>query len=149
EYSEKAIKNATRNGHIHVLDWWKSSSLELKYSPWETIYVSDNGLIDVLEWWKAMGLTSNAPLSQSGVQARMGMSVINGHVEVLEWWKLTGRQLRYYADAIDGASIYDHINVLEWWKLCGLELIYSERSMDFSSVDVLDWWKASALPMKW
>lgn len=52
-YTKMAIDGASSNGHIHVLEWWKNSGFELRYSK-NAIYWSKT--VAVLEWWKKSGL---------------------------------------------------------------------------------------------
>ena len=48
KYSKSEINWASENGHINVLEWFKNSDLEFKYSNW----ASQNGHINVLKWFK-------------------------------------------------------------------------------------------------
>ena len=44
------IDNASENGHVNVLDWWKSSGFDLEYSNDAIDYASENGHVNVLDW---------------------------------------------------------------------------------------------------
>ncbi len=79
-----AIDNASRDGNVSLLQWWKASGLECKYTYRAMNSASREGHVDVLDWWKASGFeikyTSNA----------MDMASEDGHVGVLDWWKASG-----------------------------------------------------------
>jgi len=55
KYCRRAMNNASINGHIDVLEWWKNSGYELKYDydNFSTIHASS------AEWWKNSGLKYN------------------------------------------------------------------------------------------
>jgi len=50
------VGNASEFGHVAVLEWWKQSDLELKWSELAMDYASMNGHVAVLEWWKQSNL---------------------------------------------------------------------------------------------
>ena len=49
-----AISWASRNGHVAVLDWFKESGYEFKYSDYAINLASNNGHIAVLDWFKKL-----------------------------------------------------------------------------------------------
>lgn len=57
QYTEEAMNEASANGHVHILQWWLDSNLELKYSPYAFILAKRYGRKNVLKWWKESGLT--------------------------------------------------------------------------------------------
>ena len=53
--SNEIILNACKHAHIEILNWFKNSGLELKYSDGALDWVSKNGHVDVLNWFKNSG----------------------------------------------------------------------------------------------
>jgi hypothetical protein len=147
KWSNHAMNAASRSGHVAVLQWWKESGLEVKWSEYAMDEASGNGYINVLRWWKESGFD----MKWSG-GALYGASK-HGRVAVLQWWKESGLYLRLSSSAMDWASWSGHVDVLQWWKDSGLELRWSEKAMDLASefgrVGVLEWWKESGLETKW
>ena len=54
-YINNIINNASREGHIQVLEWFKNSGYEFKYDQWAFNCASWKGNIQVLEWFKNSG----------------------------------------------------------------------------------------------
>ena len=46
------INNASKYGHVQVLEWFKNSGYEFKYDEIVIDYASRNGYIEILEWFK-------------------------------------------------------------------------------------------------
>lgn len=42
-YTMYAMDSASKNGHIHILNWWKQSNLKLEYSSNAMNWASKNG----------------------------------------------------------------------------------------------------------
>jgi hypothetical protein len=42
-YTDNAMDWASQNGHVVVLDWWKHSGLECRYTEYAMDWASDNG----------------------------------------------------------------------------------------------------------
>ncbi|KAI8810630.1 hypothetical protein BJ742DRAFT_666392, partial [Cladochytrium replicatum] len=72
---------ARSNGHVHVLDWWKSSGLKMIHTHDAANDASENGHVAVLDWWFYSGIKYGHT-----VRAIESASE-NWHIEVLEWWK--------------------------------------------------------------
>ena len=91
KYSVLAIYNASGNGNVNILEWWKNSGLPLKYYSDAMDCASENGHVNVLEWWKNSGL----PLKYDEFAIEIAeIASKNGHVHVLEWWKNSGLPLK-------------------------------------------------------
>ena len=54
--NHKAMAWASQEGHIDVLDWWKQSGLQCKYTRAAGIHTCENGHVDFLGWWYQSGL---------------------------------------------------------------------------------------------
>jgi hypothetical protein len=104
----------------YVLDWWKYSGLELKYSIFSLYYPSLNGHINILEWWKNSGL--ELKYSQNALMAASQCNRLN----VFDWWKNSGLELKYSVNLLYYASQDGLIDVLKWWFNSGLPLKYDE-----------------------
>ncbi|KAJ3037810.1 hypothetical protein HDV00_001311 [Rhizophlyctis rosea] len=169
---------ASEHGHVHILEWWKTSGMELEhflsrgwmasegYKAWEN--ASAQGHVEVLEWWKHSGLPFGS------VRSAIVAASTKGHVAVLEWYSTNGYDLCeicYGKTPLDGASRNGHMAVLEWWehffrtspyisakpndkdqKRKDFERLYSDASMDLASeyghIQILDWWKRSGYAVK-
>jgi hypothetical protein len=145
-YNKDAIDGACRNGHVAVLDWWKRSGLELKYSDASLEHASAVGHIPVLDWWK-----------RSGLQLRIGRVMEGasgaGHVDVLEWWHTSKLDFKYDRIALFNASCNGRVEVLDWWLQSGLQMIFDTDTLagatKYNRVEVLKWWDRSKLPIQY
>ncbi|ORZ32180.1 hypothetical protein BCR44DRAFT_1392096 [Catenaria anguillulae PL171] len=150
QYSEWALDAASFNGHLKVLQWFKSNGLELKHHQGLVVdKAAAVGLVDVIQWWHSQHplvrfmYTTNAADTAS----------MNGHVQVLQWFLDAGLELKYTEQAIDCASQCGRVFVLDWWVRnrarlpAGLQftsnaLVHSHR---IAGPQVLDWWRTSRL----
>ena len=107
KYDEYAINNASENGHIHILEWFKNSGFEFKYDEWAINYASKNGHIHILEWFK------NSEFEFKYTEYAINYASKNGHIHILEWFKNSGFEFKYDAHAINYASENGHIHILE------------------------------------
>lgn len=138
-YSKKAINNASKNGHNHVLDWWKKSGLPLIYTATAMNCASGYGHVETLNWWK------NSGLELRYTKESIDSATVGKHIKVLEWWKNSGLTLEYTEFGLDNIMMYTNYQqymegleqnaivdkdkceeVLNWWTNSGLEMKYSE-----------------------
>jgi hypothetical protein len=68
-----------------VLNWWKESGLQLKYSANAIHNASRCNHISVLVWWKKSGLQLK--------YSRSAVNRIDNHPNVLKWWKIFDSKL--------------------------------------------------------
>ncbi|AFX92140.1 putative ankyrin repeat protein [Megavirus courdo11] len=122
EYSEESMDNLY---NIEMLDIWKYSGLELKYTFNNIDYASGHKYIDTLNWWVNSGLELK--------YSKNAMDYCN-HIDVLDWWINSGLELKYSKKSLDRILVLKNINermdVLNWWINSGLELKYSEKYSD-------------------
>ncbi|KAJ1560584.1 hypothetical protein HK096_008037 [Nowakowskiella sp. JEL0078] len=145
KWTSFAMNKASMNGHIHILNWWKESGLEMKWTSFAMDNASMYGHIHILNWWRESGLELLWSIHA------MDYASINGCVEALEWWKESGLEMKWTNFAMDYASMNGHIHILNWWKESGLELKWSSKALDLSSMNhqSLTWWNESGLELKW
>jgi hypothetical protein len=141
DYDQEPLDEASRKGHIHVLQWWKTSGLELRYGLVMDI-ASASGQIPVLEWWK------NSNLSLDYDRHALRSASYRGEVEVLEWWKRSGLKLVYDKEVLVEATKFNRVEVLEWWKSSGLRVEYLIVEIEAALEDAIgggnearEWWR--------
>ncbi|KAI9338659.1 hypothetical protein DFJ73DRAFT_662462 [Zopfochytrium polystomum] len=160
-FSFAAILNASRNGHVRVLQWWKDCELGHYFDTFPYYMTtrpmdvaSENGHVAVLQWWKDH--CSDKRISAFGSpHCAMTNAADEGHVEVLQWWKDSGLELRekrypYYLPRsrrrshsncdkvihpinLDTPSARGHVAVLQWVRDSGLPHTHSHRAVDDAS----------------
>ena len=143
DYDSEPLDEASRKGHIHVLQWWKTSGLPLRYGLAMDV-ASAWGQPAVLEWWKNSGL----PLEYDRNALRSAS--YRGEVGVLEWWKRSGLRLIYDKDVLVEATKFNRVEVLEWWKHSGLTVHYLLIEIEAALEDAIgggkeamEWWKGN------
>jgi hypothetical protein len=127
-YKNNIINNASENGHIQVLEWFKNSGYEFKYDNYAISYASKSGNIKVLEWFK-----------NSGYEFKYDVRAINwasdkGNIKVLEWFKNSKYEFKYSEWAINNASMRGHVEVLEWFKNSGYKFKYGKGAIYWPSI---------------
>jgi hypothetical protein len=148
DYTEKAIDNASGNGHLRVLQFWLDVidyKYPLKYTEEAFNGAAANGKLDVIKWWFKTG-------KQLKYDCRaVDLASANGHLDVLKYIHQHGIFV-YTTDAVDMASANGHIHVLEWWRSIENPLLYTKNSIKLAiekcQYDVLYWWKYSGLELK-
>lgn len=143
--TESALNEATVNGHVSTLEWWKHSGVPLQIGN-VMDYASLDSKTASLEWWAHSGL--------EGKYSRMALSnaTNQGHTKVLDWWLKSGLQLVYDKEILVGATKYGKVESLEWWLKSRLRVPYTifdieEAMEDCTSrqVEVHQWWQRQGL----
>lgn len=151
EYIADALDGASRAGFIHVLDWWRSSGLPLRYTERALESASAEGQIHVLDWWKNASLTSP---SSNPIPLKVGKSVLlaaqSGNTDSLAWWDSSGVPYTHSESVARIASTHGHIHVLELWhRLKGTKMIFDNQVLVGATKnghdDILEWWRRSGM----
>ena len=109
-YKNNIISNASKYGHIHVLEWFKNSEYEFKYDLMAINSASKYGHIHVLEWFK------NSEYEFKYNENAINYASENGHIQVLEWFKNSEYEFKYGVVAIFFASLYGNVKVLKFYS---------------------------------
>jgi hypothetical protein len=151
EYIADALDGASRAGFIHVLDWWRSSGLPLRYTERALESASAEGRINVLDWWKKTSMMAPSPGS---IPMKVGKSVLlaaqSGNTDSLAWWDSSGIPYTHSESVARIASAHGHIHVLELWhRLKGTKMIFDNQVLVGATKnghdDILEWWRRSGL----
>jgi hypothetical protein len=164
EYYYETIKQTAINGHIDVLEWWKSMYEHEHENEHEQIVIHDvdfidslcsNGCVDVLNWFNN---PENKKIFNVSFDYNRGLSMacLNNNVEILEWYKNNYEGDFRYDYGIDSASSNNNIEVLEWFKLnykqLGISFNYTPSSLDGASnkgyINIMNWWLNSGFELK-
>ena len=151
EYIADAMDGASRAGFIDVLEWWRSSGLELRYTERALEAASAEGRTGVLEWWKR---ASAAAPATNPLSLKVGKSVLlaaqSGRAESVAWWDASGIPYSHAESVARIASTHGHVHVLELWRqLKGAKMIFDCQVLVGPTKNghdnVLDWWRRSGL----
>ncbi|KAL1970054.1 hypothetical protein VTN77DRAFT_6459 [Rasamsonia byssochlamydoides] len=151
EYIADAMDGASRAGFVHVLEWWRTSGLPLRYTERALESASAEGHVAVLEWWK--NASANAPPSRP-IPLKVGKSVLlaaqSGKTASLAWWDASGIPYTHSESVARIASTHGHVHVLELWhRLKGPKMIFDNQVLVGATKnghdDVLEWWRRSGL----
>ena len=148
--SPRAIDDASRNGHVEILEWWLNSGISpLSYSEDALNHATIKKQLPTLEWWIASGL----PLKLGNVLDFASM-VKDGSTDSLEWWhRKSGLSGGYTKVALYEISKKGNTRLLDWWKSSGLPLVYDKEVLigatRMGQVASLDWWLHSKLPVSY
>ncbi|MBW0494748.1 hypothetical protein O181_034463 [Austropuccinia psidii MF-1] len=146
--SETAINEATANGHLATLEWWKNSGLPLTIGN-VMDYASQEGTTVSLEWWAQSGL--------EGKYSRLALLYASnqGNIKVLDWWLNSGLQLVYDKEVLIGATKHGKAESLEWWLQSGLSVPYTIFDIEEAIEDcthaqdkVNNWWMKQGIHQK-
>ncbi|OJJ43987.1 hypothetical protein ASPZODRAFT_153968 [Penicilliopsis zonata CBS 506.65] len=151
EYIADAMDGASRAGFINVLEWWRTSGLELRYTERALESASAEGQVAVLEWWKKA--SARAPASHP-IPLKVGKSVLlaaqSGRTASLAWWDASGIPYSHAESVARIASTHGHVHVLEFWhRLKGTKMIFDSQVLVGPTKNghdaVLEWWRRSGL----
>lgn len=151
EYKADAMDGASRAGFVNVLEWWRTSGLELKYTERALESASAEGHVAVLDWWKHASF--NAPPSHP-IPLKVGKSVLlaaqSGRTASLAWWDASGIPYSHAESVARIASTHGHVHVLEFWhRLKGPKMIFDSQVLVGPTKNghdnVLEWWRRSGL----
>lgn len=151
DYLPDAVDSASRAGFTHILDWWRTSGLPLRYTERALESASAEGQTAVLGWWKRV--SDNSP-DYDPVPLKIGKSVLLaaqcGRTASLAWWDKSGIPFSYAEAVARIASTHGHVPVLDlWYQLKGPKMIFDNQVLVGATknghVDVLEWWRRSGL----
>ncbi|KAL3470750.1 hypothetical protein BJX99DRAFT_41366 [Aspergillus californicus] len=151
EYIADAMDGASRAGFIGVLEWWRFSGLELRYTERALESASAEGRVAVLDWWK-QAAESASPTKSTPL--KVGKSVLlaaqSGRTASLAWWDASGIPYTHAESVARIASTHGHVHVLDfWYKLKGAKMIFDCQVLVGPTKNghdnVLEWWRRSGL----
>lgn len=151
EYIADAVDGASRAGFTDVLEWWRTSDMEMRYTERALESASAEGRVSVLEWWK--NASASAPPSNP-LPLKVGKSVLlaaqSGRTASLAWWDASGIPYSHAESVARIASTHGHVHVLEFWhQLKGPKMIFDSQVLVGPTKNghdnVLEWWRRSGL----
>ncbi|KAL2822843.1 hypothetical protein BDW59DRAFT_101405 [Aspergillus cavernicola] len=151
EYIADAMDGASRAGFINVLEWWRTSGLELRYTERALESASAEGRVPVLNWWKKSAESASPTLP---IPLKVGKSVLlaaqSGRTASLAWWDASGIPYTHAESVARIASTHGHVHVLDfWYKLKGAKMIFDCQVLVGPTKNghdnVLEWWRRSGL----
>ena len=151
DYIADAVDGASRAGFTSVLEWWRTSGLEMRYTERALESASAEGHVSVLEWWK--NASTSAP-RDTPLPLKVGKSVLlaaqSGRDTSLAWWDASGIAYSHAESVARIASTHGHVHVLEfWYRLKGAKMIFDCQVLVGATKNghdnVLEWWRRSGL----
>ena len=112
---ECSMDYASRRGLVSLLDWWKNSGLELKWSERAMDTALWCGNIAVLDWWK----NSGREMKWTWVSLRDAIKYLYHGNKALEWWINSGHELKWTEETISMAKKCGNTAVIDWLKKNG------------------------------
>ncbi|KAI9184689.1 hypothetical protein H9P43_003744, partial [Blastocladiella emersonii ATCC 22665] len=96
-YTVHAMNFASMNGHVNVLEWWRTSGNPPMYSQLAFTGAAKNGHVAALQWWRDSGLHVGGFTDKI-----MDVASEFGQVAVLEWMlRESGWPVEYSTAAVD------------------------------------------------
>ncbi|KAL2811499.1 MFS general substrate transporter [Aspergillus granulosus] len=151
EYIADAMDGASRAGFVDILEWWRNSGLELRYTEKALESASAEGRVAVLDWWKN---AADAASLRRPLPLKVGKSVLlaaqSGRTASLAWWDASGIPYTHAESVARIASTHGHVHVLDfWYKLKGAKMIFDCQVLVGPTKNghdnVLEWWRRSGL----
>lgn len=165
KYTAEAVDGASRQGFVHVLEWWQKSGLKLVYTEAALEQASSQGHIDILEWWRNLAILQRQEPdaeekggSQPVSRLKPGKSICyatqSGNAEVVKWWVNSGIAFAHEDTVAKLASTHGHVDVLvAWHEIKGSKMIFDNQVLvgatKMGHVNVLEWWKRSGLRVEY
>lgn len=164
KYTSEALDGASRQGFVHVLEWWQKSGLHLSFTEAALEQASSQGHVDVLEWWKNFAASqqqhshSSSESESEPNRLKPGKSICyatqSGNAEIVRWWVNSGIPFSHEDTVAKLASTHGHVEVLKTWHdLKGSKVIFDNQVLvgatKMGHVSVLEWWKRSGLRVEY
>jgi hypothetical protein len=139
-----AMDEASRHGHVEVLQWWIRSGRPLEYSENALSSATVKRQLAVLEWWRNSGL----PLKIGNV---LDFASMEGSTTCLDWWSKSGLPCKYTTAALYFLSLRGNIPLLNWWRASRFQLSYDRSVLvgatKHGRLESLEWWLESGFPL--
>lgn len=175
KYTAEAVDGASRQGFVHVLDWWHKSGLKMLYTEAALEQASSQGHVDVLEWWRNLAIQQRAEpdseipnpatpndhhsqITKRPLRLKPGKSICyatqSGNADIIRWWAYSGIAFPHEDTVAKLASTHGHVSVLDTWHdLKGSKMIFDNQVLvgatKMGHTDVLEWWKQSGLRVEY
>lgn len=153
KYTSEAVDGASRQGFVHVLDWWHKSGLRMLYTEAALEQASSQGHVDVLEWWRNLAVEQrqeedhdsndnhHVPLAESTSCPSSSSSSNNNDTQQSQ----TRRPLRLKpGKSICYATQSGNADIIRWWVNSGIAFQHEDTVAKLASthghVSVLRTW---------
>ncbi|KAI8443069.1 hypothetical protein BY996DRAFT_6436113 [Phakopsora pachyrhizi] len=138
---ETPYNEATLNGHLSTLEWWKNSGLNLKIGN-VMDFATMEGSTRSLDWWAKSGLEGKYS------KHSLFYATTHGNIKVLDWWLASRLPLIYDKEVLVTATKHGQISSLDWWLKSGLVVYYTNFDIEEAIEDcytqnqesVKEWW---------
>jgi hypothetical protein len=163
DYTAEAIDGASKSGFVHVLDWWRKSSLPLKYTEAALEQASSKGNILVLEWWREASMhqgsyhidSDNSKYGSTVLRHRHHSPPMPANRQLSPDTRLSQEPAAAAVEAaplrlkvgksIIAAAQNGQAATIMWWDKSGIPYSHSEAVAKIASayghVNVLETWK--------